>query len=446
MEKLALALITASRKLRPDFQAHTVHVLTNFPLRQVLQKPDTSGRLLKWAVELSEFDLVFKTRAAIKGQALANFVAEFANLPEVDEIMEPIEPPTWNLFIDGSAGDVGSGAGVVLISPEGHKLTSVVRFRFKATNNAAEYEALLAGLRLAIEMQVKRLLISSNSQLIPHIENAHVDALSKLASSKDSELLTVVPIEHLLLLSIEAPTVTWVAGTPAWMQPIVAYLKDQRSFSSPLLQYVGGEEATYILREVHEGRFSPVQRQPSQELTTVSSPWPFSKWDNDRQFDNKKVKELCEELGIKKHFSTPHHPQANGQVEAVNKTIKHVLKRNLDVSKGAWVDELPQVLCVIQTTTRTPTGETPFLMAFVTEAMSPVEVGLPSPRRLHFSEITNDELRGLDLDYIEERKDDSQVKLGTYQRKMTRYFNSKVKKRLFRINDIVLRRVFVSSK
>ncbi|XP_022894074.1 uncharacterized protein LOC111408560 [Olea europaea var. sylvestris] len=248
-------------------------------LALVLQKPDASGKLLKWAVELSEFDLVFKARAAIKGQALADFVAEFANLPEVDEIMEPIEPPTWNLFIDGSAGEVGSRARVVLISPEGHKLTSAVRFGFKATNNVAEYEALLAGLRLATEMQ------------IPRIENAHVDALSKLASSKDSELLTVVPIEYLLLPSIEAPTVMWVVGTPAWMQPIVAYLKDQ---------CVGGEKATYILREVHEGgyywptlkqdalefvrkcdkceRFSPVQRQPSQELTTVSSPWPFSKW------------------------------------------------------------------------------------------------------------------------------------------------------------------------
>lgn len=66
--------------------------------------------------------------------------------------------------------------------------------------------------------------------------------------------------------------------------------------------------------------------------------------DNGKQFDNKKVRSLCEELSIKKHFSTLHHPQANGQVEAVNKTIKHVLKRKLDVSKGAWVDELSQVL------------------------------------------------------------------------------------------------------
>lgn len=80
MEKLALSLVIASRKLRPYFQAHSVHVLTNFPLRQVLQKPDASGRLLKWAVELSEFDIIYAPRTAIKGQALADFVVEFPRL------------------------------------------------------------------------------------------------------------------------------------------------------------------------------------------------------------------------------------------------------------------------------------------------------------------------------------------------------------------------------
>ncbi|XP_022883388.1 uncharacterized protein LOC111400195 [Olea europaea var. sylvestris] len=168
--------------------------------------------------------------------------------------------------------------------------------------------------------------------------------------------------------------------------------------------------------------------------------------DNGKQFDKKKVRSLCEELDIKKHLSTPHHRQANNQVEAVKKTIKHVLKRKFDVSKGAWVDELPQVLWVVRTTIRTPIRETTFLMAYGTETKSSVEVGLPSPRHLHFSEITNDEHQRCDLDFIKERRDDSQKKLATYQRKMTKYYNSKVKKMSFQINDQVLRRVFLSSK
>ncbi|XP_022861553.1 uncharacterized protein LOC111381936 [Olea europaea var. sylvestris] len=398
MEKLALALITASRKLKPYFQAHAIHVLTNFPLRQA--------------------------RAAIKGQALADFVVEFANLPEVDEIMKNVKPSTWNLFVDGSAGDTSSGARVVLISPKGHKLNSA----------------------------------------IPHVENAHAIALSKLTSSKDSELLTVIPIEHLLIPSTEAPNVMWVAGTPTWIQPIVTYLKDhvlptnkhetyklrrrsthflfindvfyKRSFSSPLLRCLGGEEATYILREVHEGVYDNYSGGLSlaQKILRHGYYWPTLKKDalqfvreyNGKQFENKKVRSLCEELGIKKYFSTSHHPQANSQVEVVNKTIKHVLKKKLDMSKGPWVDELPQVLWAIRTTTRTPTRETPFLMAYGTEAMSPVEVGLLSPRCLHFNEITNDELRRFDLNFIEEIRDDTQLKLATYQRKMTKHFNSKV--------------------
>ncbi|XP_022883535.1 uncharacterized protein LOC111400352 [Olea europaea var. sylvestris] len=145
---------------------------------------------------------------------------------------------------------------------------------------------------------------------------------------------------------------------PLWMQPIIAYLKDQslpaskseagklkrrtahfvlqedtlykRGLASPLLRCVGGEEATYILWETHEGicgnHFGGIALV-HKVLRQVS--------DNERQFDNKKMRELCDELGIKKDFSTPHHPQAKGQVEAVNKIIKHTLKRKLDTSKGA---------------------------------------------------------------------------------------------------------------
>lgn len=152
MKKLALALTMAFRKLKPHFQAHTINVLTNFPLRQVLRKLDASGKLLKWIVELSEFDIHFKTRAAIKGQVLVDFVAKFTNVPVMEETMEPTEPSTWNFFVDGSAGEASLGASMVLVSPKGHKLNSKVQLGFKAANNMAEYKALLASLRLAREM------------------------------------------------------------------------------------------------------------------------------------------------------------------------------------------------------------------------------------------------------------------------------------------------------
>ena len=77
MEKLILALVTTSRRLRPYFQAHTVEVPTGYPMKQILHKPETSGRLIKWAIELSEFDIKYKPRTTVKGQILADFIMEF---------------------------------------------------------------------------------------------------------------------------------------------------------------------------------------------------------------------------------------------------------------------------------------------------------------------------------------------------------------------------------
>ncbi|KAL2228827.1 UNVERIFIED_CONTAM: hypothetical protein Sindi_1862400 [Sesamum indicum] len=112
IEKLALSLITAARKLRPYFQSHQVVVLTNHPLKQVLSSPEVSGRMVKWAVELSEFGVEFQPRPAIKAQALADFIVELA----YDEAS--ISTPSWSLHVDGSSTSTGSGAGIVLESPE----------------------------------------------------------------------------------------------------------------------------------------------------------------------------------------------------------------------------------------------------------------------------------------------------------------------------------------
>lgn len=91
-------------------------MLTNFSLKKAFQKTDASERMMKWAVELNEFDIVYKIRVVAKDQALAHFVAEFANIPEMEEEMESSEPPTWNQFVDGYSRKIGSGVGVVLVS------------------------------------------------------------------------------------------------------------------------------------------------------------------------------------------------------------------------------------------------------------------------------------------------------------------------------------------
>ena len=84
MEKLILALVTTARKLRPYFQAHTIEIPTEYPMKQVLHKPETSRRLMKWAIELSEFDIRYKPKTTIKGQILVDFVMEFTSVELVE--------------------------------------------------------------------------------------------------------------------------------------------------------------------------------------------------------------------------------------------------------------------------------------------------------------------------------------------------------------------------
>ncbi|XP_074366739.1 uncharacterized protein LOC141707460 [Apium graveolens] len=243
IEKLVYALILASRKLRPYFQAHRIEVRTAYPLRQVLHKPESSGRMLKWDVELGQFDLEYVPRTTIKGQALADFLLEFdseiddkalvmLHPPHSEESLEEFPHPWWILHVDGAVNHEGAGAGIVLVSPEGHHLMSAIHFKFYATNNDAEYETLINGLKIALEMGVQNLIARSDSELVvnqvngvfqvrgpqtelylrctqrligmfkevrlecvPREKNSNADALEKMGSQQEAVLLGSIPLE-----------------------------------------------------------------------------------------------------------------------------------------------------------------------------------------------------------------------------------------------------------
>jgi len=162
LEKVALAVVFSARRLRHYFHSFTVVVMTNLPIQKVLQKPDVAGRMVCWAVELSEFDIQYEPRGSIKGQVYADFVAELS--PGGKQEVEA--GSQWSLSVDGSSNQQGSGAGIVLEGPNGVLIEQALRFAFKASNNQAEYEALIAGMLLAKEMGAQNLLVKSDSQLI----------------------------------------------------------------------------------------------------------------------------------------------------------------------------------------------------------------------------------------------------------------------------------------
>jgi hypothetical protein len=162
MHKLLYAILVAFWKLRHYFQAHKIVVVTSYPLRAILHNSNATGNIAKWAAELAGFQLDFQPCHTIKSQVLADSVAEWTPAPSVlggpDNGLDPPPPetrapvftrPYWTLFFDGSARNKKAGAGVVLIDPSGEHLEYMVLFDFEATNNMAEYEALIFGLTVA---------------------------------------------------------------------------------------------------------------------------------------------------------------------------------------------------------------------------------------------------------------------------------------------------------
>jgi ribonuclease HI len=149
--------------------------MTFFLLRAILYNPNATSNIAKWVAELAEFQLDFQPRHAIKRQVLADFIVEWTPSlctpggpdPTPAERRGPIfTEPHWTLFFDGSTCQQSAGAGVVLADPGGNQQQYVVRLEFKATNNMAEYEALIFGLSATLSLGVYQLLVKGDSQLI----------------------------------------------------------------------------------------------------------------------------------------------------------------------------------------------------------------------------------------------------------------------------------------
>ena len=278
LEKAILAVVHTSRKLPHYFQAHTVVVLTQLPLKSVLRTEDYIGRIALWNTILGAFDIKYMPRTSKKGQVLVDLVVEFAEPP----IKAPTEQhgkegkpvgmastpkrPCWKVYVDGATNQRGFGVGLVLITPEGATIKKSLRLGFSATNNEAEYEALMQGTAMVQKMGGKAVEMFSDSRLVmgqvtgemeakdvrmqeylnqvqclwpgfdlfslSHISrrgNTHADSLATLATSSVGQLPRIILVEHLGGASKAAKNTTRVHETrvgPSWMDPIVAFLKD----------------------------------------------------------------------------------------------------------------------------------------------------------------------------------------------------------------------------
>ncbi|XP_074291505.1 uncharacterized protein LOC141618303 [Silene latifolia] len=139
-------------------------------------------------------------------------------------------------------------------------------------------------------------------------------------------------------------------------------------------------------------------------------------------------------------------PKANGQAESSNKVIISCLKKKLKRRKGRWAEELPLVLWADRTTPKTATGQTPYSLVYGCEVVIPTEIDIPSARCSLNTVAENTPLMEDSLDLTEELRDPANIRLATYQQTVAKSYNKSVKARVFRIGDLVLRRVFPNTK
>ena len=245
----------------------------------------------------------------------------------------------------------------------------------------------------------------------------------------------------------------------------------------------------------------PVPKNPQHNLVPITSPWPFYKWgldisgpfpeapgkikylivgidyftkwieakplatitgnqvkkfvwdnivcryglpgeivsDNGKQFRDNPFKDWCEKLNIKQRFASVKHPQANGLVERANRSLGEGIKARIDQGKRDWLEEVPHVLWAHRTMIKSSNGDTPFSLTYRTEAVIPVEIGMPSLRCALFDPITNDEALRINLDLAEEKREVAAIEEAKSKAKMEKYYNAKVRGTSFKPGDFVYR-------
>ncbi|KAI3802237.1 hypothetical protein L1987_30367 [Smallanthus sonchifolius] len=325
LENLILALIMTSTKLRHYFETHVIYVKTNYPIKCVLKKPEMSGRMAKWSVKLSAYDLIYEPRTTIKYQALADFVADFSSdiHHEADLEVQQLEKSKdkWTLFTDDASNVRGTCLGFILKSLQGDIIPQSISCEFQATDNEIEYEALIAGLQLAWDMKICQVYVDSwlianhfngsyavkgeklakyltiakqlsvefklfNITKVPREDNIEADALANLASALKIPEGIKIPIIHILSPAIEkkkevsnteeeADVQNVEPSQGSWILLIKKYLQNGE-IPSPYLRCLEDPEALEVFKDIHEvGKFS---KAPEGKFFMLAMTDYFSKW------------------------------------------------------------------------------------------------------------------------------------------------------------------------
>nr|GEZ62566.1 reverse transcriptase domain-containing protein [Tanacetum cinerariifolium] len=292
MEKLILALVSASKRLKRYFQAHTIVVITDQPVKQLLSNPKVTGRLLKYRFELGENDIQYRPRTSVKGQILSDFIVEHLEDDTPDTSMKDMEelPDPWILFTDGSSCINGFGVGLIITNPEGMEFTYALSRANGSTKSPSE-----CGLKTRSQpgFSIKQ---------IPRGENKKADALSKISYTSFAHLSKQVLVEELREKAIDEKEILVVVEEEGhtWMTPVYKYLTKgilpeekrkqglcaakPRSMVAKALRSgyywpTMHTDARNLIRECSDCQVHrPVPRNPQEKVTPITSPWLFYKY------------------------------------------------------------------------------------------------------------------------------------------------------------------------
>ncbi|GKC90423.1 reverse transcriptase domain-containing protein [Tanacetum coccineum] len=404
---------------------------------QILSNLEVTGRLLKWSFELEEHDIHYRLRTSVKGQILADFIVERPKddpsdtpMEEEEELLDP-----WILF--------------------------------DATNNEAEYEALMVDLRIAEQIAV-------------------VEEEGRTWMTQIHEYLTeeILPEEKRKARAIRRKAGRYVVTNE------ILYKK---SFLGPWLRCVGPLQANYVLREIHEGSCSmhagpgsvvakalrsgyywptmhadagklirecnsfqwgidiagPFSEGPGKVKFLIVAIDYFTKWIEAKHVATITVAQIkkldnpfkywCEKLCIRQCFASVKHLQANSLVERANKSLGVGIKARLDERNKNWMEEISHVLRAHRTMIKSSNRETPSSFRYGTEAVIPVEIGMPTLRTTEVDMIKNDEALEINLDLLEERREHAAIQEAKSKAKMEKYYNARVRNTSFKLGDLVYR-------
>ncbi|GKB51281.1 reverse transcriptase domain-containing protein [Tanacetum coccineum] len=161
---------------------------------------------------------------------------------------------------------------------------------------------------------------------------------------------------------------------------------------------------------------------------------------NETQLINDLFKSWAEGIGIKHVSTLVYHPQANGALERANRSIIQGIKTRLHQKGGTWVEELPNVLWAHRTMPKTSNGETPFSLAYGTEAVIPAEIGIPTRRLIQESDEQNEEAIRLNLNMLEERREIAALREARRKQQVEKYYNQRVHHKQFKVGEFVLQK------